>query len=254
MMEPSEQSPSSNAWTGIDSRPLERAVEALVFAADDPIGAARIADIFSEVTGLERPLDAAVEEIVERLNGRFSAENRPVRIERWGGGFRMASTPEVAPFVKAMFRRDQQRRLSRSLLETLAILAYRQPATKPEVEFVRGVESDYAIRRLLELGLVDVKGRSESVGRPLLYGTTPRFLDLFGLSGLADLPNLREIESILDDPSFHRERARLLMKSGGPLPGIGHETGATDESGGADGAMASPPNDPPEPTADRTGE
>ena len=251
-MEPSDQSPYSNAGTGIDHRPFDRAVEALVFAADDPIGTVRIAEIFSEVTGLDRPTDVEVEQAIERLNHRFEAEGRPIRIERWGGGFRMASTPEVAPFVKAMFRRDQQRRLSRSLLETLAILAYRQPATKPEVEFVRGVESDYAIRRLLELGLVDVVGRSESVGRPLLYGTTPRFLDLFGLHGLADLPNLREIESILDDPSFHRERARLLMKSGGPLLGIGPQS--ADEADGVPASLDSSADQPLEPSATRTEE
>lgn len=254
MMESSDQSPSSNAGTGMDPRPFERAVEALVFAADDPIGATRMAEIFGEVTGLVQPSDEEVEQAVDRLNDRFASENRPVRIERWGGGFRMASTPEVAPFVKAMFRRDQQRRLSRSLLETLAILAYRQPATKPEVDFVRGVESDYAIRRLLELGLVDVIGRSESIGRPLLYGTTPRFLDLFGLNNLSDLPNLREIESILDDPSFHRERARLLMKSGGPLLGAGPEPEAPVEPVDAADDTLTSRNEPPEPSASRLSE
>jgi segregation and condensation protein B len=120
-------------------------------------------------------------------------------------------------------------------METLAILAYRQPVTKPEVDFVRGVDSDYAVRRLLDLGLVDVRGRADSVGRPLLYGTTDRFLELFGLNALGDLPNLREIESILDDPSFHRERARLLMKAGGftgLVPGAASPDAAEDPSDG----------------------
>ncbi len=193
---------------------LEQVVEALVFASDEAVSAARVADIYAEVTGSARPDEADVDRSVISLNERLAAAGRAVRLERWGGGYRMATTHEMAPFVKALFQREQQRRLSRSLLETVAILAYRQPATKPEIDFVRGVESDYALRRLLELGLVDVVGRAESPGRPLLYGTTARFLDLFGLDGLQDLPNLREIEAILDDPSFHRERARLLVKSG----------------------------------------
>jgi segregation and condensation protein B len=99
-------------------------------------------------------------------------------------------------------------------METLAILAYRQPVTRPEVDFIRGVNSDYAIRKLLELGLADVKGRSDSLGRPLLYGTTTRFLEQFGLSNLDDLPTLREIEELLDEPHFDEERAQLLALKG----------------------------------------
>lgn len=217
------------AWSGVGSTRIERVVEALIFAADEALPARRIAGIFAEVTGAERPGDADVEHAVDTLNTRYEAQDRPLRIERWSGGFRMATVPDVAPFVKALFHSEQVHRLSRSLMETLAILAYRQPVTKPEVDFVRGVDSDYAVRRLLELGLVDVRGRADSVGRPLLYGTTDRFLELFGLNALGDLPNLREIESILDDPSFHRERARLLMKAGG-LTGLLPDAAAPDAS------------------------
>jgi segregation and condensation protein B len=223
------------AWSGVGSTRIERVVEALIFAADEALPARRIAGIFAEVTGAERPGDADVEHAVDTLNTRYEAQDRPLRIERWSGGFRMATVPDVAPFVKALLHSEQVHRLSRSLMETLAILAYRQPVTKPEVDFVRGVDSDYAVRRLLELGLVDVRGRADSVGRPLLYGTTDRFLELFGLNALGDLPNLREIESILDDPSFHRERARLLMKAGGLtglLPGAASPDAAEDPSDG----------------------
>ncbi|NNE70484.1 MAG: SMC-Scp complex subunit ScpB [Rhodothermales bacterium] len=196
------------------SNRLEQVVEALVFAAEHPVSGIRIAEIYGEVTGQDRPAEQEVIHAVDTLNERYAEQDRPLRIEAWSGGFRMATIPEVAPYIKELFQEQRQRRLSRSLLETLAILAYRQPTTKPEVEFVRGVDCDYAIRRLAEMGLVDVMGRSESVGRPLLYGTTPRFLELFGLNDIGDLPNLREIESILDDPAFHKERALLLMKSG----------------------------------------
>jgi segregation and condensation protein B len=96
-------------------------------------------------------------------------------------------------------------------METLAVIAYRQPVTRPEVDFIRGVNSDYAIRKLLEMGLADVEGRADSLGRPLLYGTTSLFLEQFGLNSLDDLPTLREVEELLDDPAFDEERAKLLQ-------------------------------------------
>ena len=203
-----------SAWGGAGSNRLEQVVEALAFAAEHPITATRIGEIYGEVTGQDRPSESDVVHAVDTLNDRYAEQDRPLRIQAWGGGFRMATIPEVAPYIKELFDEARQRRLSRSLLETLAILAYRQPVTKPEIDFVRGVDSGYAIRRLLELSIIDVVGRSESVGHPLLYGTTGRFLELFGLNTLEDLPNLREIETILDDPAFHREKALLLMKSG----------------------------------------
>jgi len=122
----------------------------------------------------------------------------------------------VAPFVRALFADDEERRLSRSLLETLAVIAYKQPVTKPEVEHVRGVASDYALRQLLERDLVTIAGRGEGVGRPLLYATTDHFLDQFGLPGIDALPNLRELDELLADPSFNRERARLLAELATP--------------------------------------
>ena len=106
------------------------------------------------------------------------------------------------------------------------MVAYKQPVTKPEVDFVRGVDSDYGLRKLMELDMVDVIGRSEAVGRPLLYGTSSTFLEKFGLRTLQDLPNLREVEEILNDPAFNSEKARMvLMESLGA-----QESEATDVS------------------------
>ena len=206
-----------------------RALEALIFAADEPLTAARAAEVWGEVSGEAALDEAAIEAAVERLNARYAADGRALRVRQWAGGYRMSTTEEVAPYLKVFFRRDRRRRLSRSLMETLAILAYRQPATKPEVDFVRGVDSDYALRKLLELGLADVVGRSDAVGRPLLYGTTEKFLDAFGMAGLGDLPNLREVEELLNDPAFNRERARLLM-----LRGLDEATPAAPEDAARD--------------------
>ncbi len=215
----------------LDARLIEQAVEALVFTADEPLSAEAMAGVIAEVTGAAVD-PAAVEAAVEALNAGYEAEGRVLRLYRWGGGYRMATMPDVAPFVQAYLHPRRTQRLSRSLLETLAILAYRQPATKPEIDAVRGVDSDYALRKLLELGLIDVVGRSDSLGRPLLYGTTPRFLDVFGLDGLEALPSLREVEEILGEPAFSKERAewlKLQAMEAQTANGAAHPSASSDD-------------------------
>ncbi len=204
---------------------LEKAVEAIVFAADEPVTAAHIARAFADVTGSEAPAPDDVEGIVDEINELYARTGRSFRIERWAGGYRFATLAELAPYMEAVHATDGQRRLTRTLMEALAILAYRQPTSRSDLEFVRGVDCDYALRKLLEYGLIDVVGRADTVGRPLLYGTTDKFLELFGLAALDDLPNLREVESILDDPAFHREKARLMMTSGLTLANEQHDHG-----------------------------
>ena len=194
---------------------FEQAVEALVFASDVALRAEDVARVYGEVTGAEVSADD-VDQAVGRINAAYQAGGRAFRIRRWAGGLRLATTDEAAPFVRALFEREDERRLSRSLLETLAVIAYKQPVTKPEVDHVRGVGSDYALRQLLERDFVTIAGRAEGVGRPLLYATTDRFLDQFGLDGLGELPTPREIEDILADPSFTKERARLLSEMTAP--------------------------------------
>ena len=195
-------------------RELERIAEAIIYASSEPVRARDIAQIVTEVTGEPGASESEVDAAIGRLTAALEANDTGLRVQKWGGGYRLASSPDLAPFLKAYFDPERQMRLTRSLMETLAILAYKQPVTKPEVDFVRGVDSDYAIRRLLEIGLVDVVGRSDSVGRPLLYGTTQHFLEAFGLATLDDLPKLREIEELLGDPNFNQERAKLLALEG----------------------------------------
>lgn len=209
---------------------FDQAVEALVFAADVPLRAEDVARTYAEVTGAEVSA-ADVEEAVGRINAAYRRGGRAFRIRRWGGGLRMATVEEVGPFVRALFAEDEERRLSRSLLETLAVIAYKQPITKPEIDHVRGVSSDYAVRQLLERDFVTIAGRSEAVGRPLLYATTDRFLDQFGLDGLDALPKPREVAEILADPQFNKERARLLAEltaaeTGGPQHERGDDGGS----------------------------
>lgn len=217
---------------------LERAVEALAFAADTPLAPAEAARIVSDVTGHEvRAVD--VEAAVDRLNAAYAATGRAFRIQHWGGGLRMATEPDMAPFVRALLHNEEEHRLSRALLETLAVVAYRQPVTKPEVDFVRGVNTDYALRQLMERDLLTVVGRADAVGRPLLYGTTEHFLDLFGLGTLDELPRPREVDEILSDPQFSRERALLMAElepsavtaDGTPTPDAGLSAAAPPTDG-----------------------
>ena len=121
---------------------------------------------------------------------------------------------------------------TRALVETLAVVAYKQPVSKPEIDHVRGVNADYALRQLLERELVTVVGRSEGVGRPLLYGTTEHFLDAFGLGTLEELPRPREVEELLADPAFSRERAVLMTEM---------EALRAREEGGEETAASAPP-------------
>lgn len=203
---PKADAPSPSA----EDHTLREATEAIIFAADEPVAASKVADIVSEVTGRERPSDDEIKTVLRRLNEAYKRDGRAFKIHEWGGGYRLATRSSVSPFVKAYFVGEQETSLSRSLMETLAVVAYRQPVTRPEVDFVRGVNSDYAIKKLMELGLVDVQGRSDSLGRPLLYETTNRFLEEFGLPDLDALPTLRDVEELLEDPAFDEERAQLL--------------------------------------------
>jgi len=187
------------------------AAEAIIFAADEPVSASRIAEIVRDVTGRSEVEGTDIESAVERLNEEYRHSNRAMEVHEWGEGYRMATRSTLSPFVKTLFVGEQETSLSHSLMETLAVIAYRQPVTRPEVDFIRGVNSDYAIGKLMEMELVDVEGRAESLGRPLLYGTTELFLEQFGLSSLDDLPTLREVEELLDDPAFDEERAKLLQ-------------------------------------------
>ncbi len=203
--------------SSFDVKELLGIVEALIFGAEESLSAGRICDIIDDTTG-ERPTPQMIDEAVDWLNSVYENGQRSFRIREWGEGYRMATDPAYASYLKAMYFQHRETKLSRSLLETLAILAYKQPATKPEIDHIRGVDSDYAIRRLMELGFVEIGGRSESVGKPLLYRSTELFMDKFGLASLDDLPTLREMEELLNDPSFSSEKAHLLMKQGLDLP------------------------------------
>jgi len=181
---------------------LLEVVEAILFVSDDPVPANAIAASYGEVTGDKGPSDAAIEGAVNRLNEIYAESGRIFRIHRWAGGFQMATEPRVDPFLRVMLESQRVRKMSRSLLETLAVVAYRQPISKPEVDSIRGVDTGYALRKLLEQGFLEIVGRSDTVGRPLIYGTTDMFLVQFGLDSLEDLPKLKELDELMKDPDL----------------------------------------------------
>ena len=164
-------------------------LEALLFASDAPIEAERI----QEVLELDSP--AAARELTDALRRRLDGEGRALQVLEVGGGFRLVTRPEVAPWLVKLQRSKTKSRLSRPALETLAIIAYRQPITRADVEAVRGVTIDGVLQTLMERGLVKIAGRAEIPGRPLLYETTQFFLDHFGLRKLDELPNVEELRT-----------------------------------------------------------
>src|SRR3989454_6466169 len=159
-------------------------LEALLFASDAPIEAERI----QEVLELDSP--AAARELVDALGRRLDGEGRALQVLEVGGGFRLVTRPEVAPWLVKLQRSKTKSRLSRPALETLAIIAYRQPVSRPDVDAIRGVNSEGVLDNLMEKRMVRIAGRKEAPGRPFLYETTREFLVAFGLRDLGDLPQV----------------------------------------------------------------
>ncbi len=200
-------------------------LEALLFAAEEPLTPDQLAGILEETTPDE------VRALAEALNGSYAAAGAGLQVQEVAGGFRLTTRPELAPWVQRL-NRVRPARLSRAALETLAVIAYRQPITKAEIEGVRGVSADGVLRTLLERELIRVMGRKPDVGRPILYGTTRAFLEHFGFKDLTDLPTLREIEEILAENEARR--AADLSESFSSAGGEG------EGEGGAEAVAAAP--------------
>ena len=159
-------------------------VEALLFASDTPVEADRIQEV------LDLPSAALARALVLDLKARYEAEDRGLQIVEVGGGFRMVTRPEVAPWLVRLAKSRTRSRLTRSALETLAIVAYRQPVSRPEIDVVRGVNSEAVLEGLLDRRQIRIAGRKDAPGRPFLYETTREFLVAFGLRDLSELPQV----------------------------------------------------------------
>ncbi len=162
----------------------EQLIEALLFASDGPLTLSRLA----ELAGISSTRDVRL--LIADLNAKYLAAKLSFRIEEIARGYRLMTLPEYEPWLARLRQSNAQTRLSPAALETLSIIAYKQPVIRADIEAIRGVGCGEVINRLREMGLVRIVGRAEIVGRPILYGTTRKFLDVFGLADLDDLPPL----------------------------------------------------------------
>jgi len=179
--------------TLLDGAVLEAAVEAVLFAAGEAVAPKEIAAAFESVGE-----DDVVQALLS-LESRFERTGAGIAIEKVAGAYRLVTRSDVGPFIRKFFRQRNRARLSPAALETLAIVAYRQPVTAPEIQAIRGVDPAGSLKSLLDKKLVRILGRKKVVGNPLLYGTSKQFLLHFGLDRLEDLPSIDEFEEFLGE-------------------------------------------------------
>src|SRR5205814_4410342 len=159
-----------------------RTLEALLFSTHHPLTAGRLAEM------LELEATKPVRRAIAELNEQYVTSDRSFRIEQVAGGYQMLTLPDFGEILKKLHQREVDAKLTKAALETLAIIAYKQPILRADIEAIRGVACGETIRNLMEKHLVKIAGRAEEPGRPILYGTTKRFLELFGMNSLKDLP------------------------------------------------------------------
>jgi len=177
-----------SVWNDENKPAVESVVEAVLFASDEPLTPNRLADI----------VEASVKHIrqhIHNLNDKYKANNNAFRIEEVAGGYQLLTLSCYNPWLKKLLRARSDSKLSPASLETLAIIAYKQPVIRADIEAIRGVAVGEIVRSLMYKGLVKIVGRAEVLGRPMLYGTTKKFLEVFGLNTLKDLPKIEELKN-----------------------------------------------------------
>jgi len=215
----------------MESHEKRQVLEALLLAAAEPVSAQKLAGVLGEET-----TPTEVRGLLAALEAEYAEAARGFRIEEVAGGFQLRTLPELAPWLQRL-RPQPPLRLSRAALETLAIIAYKQPVTRAELEHVRGVDVGAVVASLLERKLVRIAGHREVPGHPMLYATSRRFLEVFGLASLSDLPTLREIEELL------RDRAAAGAEGGSGLEGAAAGEGGDAPTGASDPEPETEPDD-----------
>src|SRR6476660_6312072 len=211
--EPSESGPVSVERPDdvVEGSELAAVLEALLFVSPEPVSVSRL------VTAVGHVSKAEVEQALTRLEEDLAQDNRGIQLVKLAGGYRLVTKVEYAPWLKRLDKAKAAQKLSRSALESLAIIAYKQPLVRAEIEEIRGVETSGVLRTLLERKLVRIVGRKEVPGRPIMYGTTKFFLEHFGLQDIAQLPPLREFKELGEAEQallpMEREEAALEPQS-----------------------------------------
>ncbi|HEY6573003.1 MAG TPA: SMC-Scp complex subunit ScpB [Candidatus Eisenbacteria bacterium] len=206
-------------------------LESLLFASDAPIGLATLVEVMAG------PDKDEVRALLDEMAIEFEESSRGVTLVEIAGGYQLLSRKECAPWIEKMLRSRRKVRLSRAGLETLAIVAYKQPITKTDIDGIRGVDSSGSLHTLLERNLVLIAGRSKGVGRPLLYATSQEFFQYMGINDLSDLPELKELGSVLEE----RERAQMELADEDAVPRAEDVPAETGEGA----AGEAPENDAP---------
>lgn len=247
---------------------LANIIEAIIFVAEQPVSFEFIQEVLQDGPQAQIEIDFEKEEMtstvtqvesepispdlirktLEELQQKYQADEYAFEIRLVGGGYQFYSKKEYFPYVRRATFIHHKKRLSRVAMETLAIVAYRQPITKAELEFIRGVNCDYAVQKLLDKKLVSIVGRSDAPGKPLLYATSPFFMQYFGLSDVSELPKLQEFEELAEEhleafrmnqiESKETEESNEEIKNEEKASILGAETGEeeaeTDEKGTPD--------------------
>ncbi|HJM11692.1 MAG TPA: SMC-Scp complex subunit ScpB [Candidatus Marinimicrobia bacterium] len=169
-------------------------LEALLFASSEPLTQTRVNLVF-----LDDP--PQLNDLIPELQDKFSKENRPLEIQKIAGGYQIITRSEYETWVRRLLNKSGRLTLSQAALETLAIIAYKQPVNRFDIEAIRGVDCSGVLKTILERNLIKIKGRDEGPGRPLLYATTDIFLEYFGLNRIADMPKLKEIVELTESDS-----------------------------------------------------
>ena len=174
-------------------------LEALIFCSPKPITEKELLSCLKEMFEAEVP-EEDISSNIEKLQEKYESDEYSFTLVKSGGGFQFLTKPAYQASIGILLKQQSKKRLSNSALETLAIIAYKQPITKNEIEQIRGVNCDYAVQKLLVKELLEIKGKAESVGRPMLYGTSQKFMDYFGINNLNELPTPKDFK--LEDNSI----------------------------------------------------
>jgi segregation and condensation protein B len=202
---------------------LQNHIESIIFCASDPVKPEEIRQCMSEMFEAEIPLEDVLGALDELLS-KYEDESFPFQILQVGGGYQFMTKPAYQSSLGIFLKQKSKKRLSTSALETMAIVAYKQPITKAQIEQIRGVNCDYAMQKLLEKELIDIQGKSDGVGRPILYGTSHKFLEYFGINSIKDLPSPKDFASEVNeigevnDPEFTALASQAIGEIIGDTP------------------------------------
>ncbi len=188
---------------------IKSVIEALLFASEKPLTIEQVKNVLDNLEGQQ------IRQLIEELRAEYEQSNRGIRITEIAGGFQMVTQPTLAVFLKKLFKGRHVERLSKPALETLAIIAYKQPVTKLEVESLRNVNVDGVVKSLLDKDLIRIAGRRKAPGRPFVFGTTRQFLEYFGLKSLEELPKIEEFLkpfSVKDEISEARNQNAQIVE------------------------------------------